>query len=263
MNLNTTKILPTLLFSLSFHLFACSSSSPSSPAQGGSSQGGTSQNQGGTSQSQGGTSQSDGGAAGSAGGVAGSAGQNLAGAPGGNAGTSGGEGGQGPDLAKLCADSCGLLKDCPNADTLGCEAQCLKEVTGTGYLIPEIALDFFKTLGEPPQNIEPQYKEIHRCYWDKNYWIKWSPASAPKGKYTNLKDQEVLNECADKRFQCDGEASKADHQAYCLGEYYRYNTDRREKIKPCYALACLDVGICVKSHQLGENLYFPTKPEPE
>lgn len=252
MNLNTThKILPSLLFSLSFFLLACSSSSPSSPAQGGS------------SQNQGGASPIEGGAAGSAGEVAGSAGQNLAGASGGNAGNSGGEGGQGSDLAKLCADSCGLLKDCPNADMLGCETQCLKEVTGTGYLIPEIALDFFKTLGEPPQNIDPEYKEGRRCYWGESYWIKWSPASAPKGKYTTLQEQDVLNECANKFLQCDGETSKADHQASCLTDYYRYNVDRREKIKPCFALTCLDVHICVNSYRLSESLFFPTKPEPE
>jgi hypothetical protein len=146
-------------------------------------------------------------------------------------------------------------------DPAACEKQCLLEVTGQGYLIPEIAIDFFTTLGGDPAAVDPSYKDVHRCYWFSNYSSKWGASFPPKNKYATLKDQGVLKECVENRFKCNGESSKETHSYFCIIEYYKYNQWKREEIKPCYAMGCWEMKGCVDGRQIPDHPWFPTKSE--
>ncbi len=183
-----------------------------------------------------------GGVSAGAGGGAGSAGQPSAGAAGYD--------------TSLCSEACARAVDCKGADVAACEAQCVKELTGEGYLIPELANDFFLGLRDIEPGKECGYK--FGIYWDK-----WAPSAEPKGKYDTLLEQNVLMECFDAFRKCNGEVTPADNKYDCIVQYYRYNKDRREKIKPCFAEKCPNKEYCAEPYQLLDQPWLdlpkPTK----
>lgn len=169
---------------------------------------------------------------------AGAAGQAGTG-PSAGAGGESGQGGAGYDVS-ICPEACGRLTSCEgNVDIPACEAQCKKELQGEGHLIPEIANDFFLSL----KNVDSG-KECGYLNGSYIYWSKWAPISEPKGKYDKLLEQNILMECSDALFKCTQSVDISEHKSTCVYAYYRYNTDMRMKIKPCFELKCPDPGYC-------------------
>lgn len=170
----------------------------------------------------------------------------------------GGESGQGGAIydTSVCPEACGRLASCEVSvvDIPVCEAQCKKELTGEGFLIPEMGNDFFVSL----KNAEPGQECSFLVGY---YWDKWSPSSAPKGKYDKLLEQDVLMECHDALSNCDKATPSSDYKAQCIIMYYRYRKEKRQEIKPCFDLKCPAPESCVTQISYGMKELWLGQPE--
>ncbi len=172
-------------------------------------------------------------------------GNNAGGSPTAGAGGEAGQAGAtGYDVA-ICPEACGRLPACEEVpvNVESCVAQCQKELQGEGWLIPELANDFFLSL----KNVEPG-EECHFYGGGKSYWRKWAPISEPKGKYDTLLEQDVLMECFDATFRCEKSEPASDRKASCIMLYYRYNRPIREVLKSCFQLPCPDPSSCLGNY---------------
>lgn len=232
-------------FSLACLVMACSSSTSVAPPGGTSGQGG---NQGGQSaggNAQAGTNTAGGSSQGGASTQGGASGQSSAG--GSSAGSSGAAGLGGYDPSGVCPQACARLKTCnAEVDVEACSAQCQKEILGEGYLIPEMANDYFTLVRD--------ISEENVCGFlvNETHWLdKWKPFAKPENKFETLKEQDVFQPCVEAMTKCDGETPVPTHESFCLFSFYKYNVSRREEIKPCFASKCLDLNYCISQHQTG------------
>lgn len=239
-NLTPASILPLLIAG---GLWACSSSNSSQVSQGGAS-------------GQGGSAAQGGAQAGGQGGAQGGT-SPQGGASSGGAGSSG-EGGQpGYDPTSLCPQACAALLACNDAfDAPACEAQCTKELTGTGFLIPEMANDYFSFIRDAPSS-------TYQCsFLNTDFlWTKtWSAGIATLAKYDSLKEQELIAQCTAVQVKCDGETQQIVHKSHCVLYYYIYNTPTRDEIKNCLAGKCIDLQYCIGNNQLSTRPWLAGGP---
>jgi hypothetical protein len=149
----------------------------------------------------------------------------------------------------LCQQACDRVKNCGQVDLGACETQCGKELLGEGYLIQEIARDYFLTLKD--------FKENECTYKMGAYWEKWGPNKGNSSKFDVLLEQDEFQACMTHENKCDGETPLMARQADCMSGYYQWNKEIRAKLKPCYSIPkCLDRIGC-----LFEG--FPSLPEQE
>lgn len=153
-----------------------------------------------------------------------------------------------PDDASInptCLSACATVKTCYYAlDEAACQAQCTVELSGSGYLIPEIATAYFSRLadvGSDPDCVETQFNH-------------WRPDRLNPDSYELVvDDQATIQECYDATDKCIGSSSDATLES-CFMRYYRYNTAYREPIQACFAYkgdieACIQQSDCICQHQ--------------
>ena len=165
---------------------------------------------------------------------------------GGDGGTGGGSGtaGAGGTEPALCKDACGVTLSCDlSADTGACEAQCVKEITGAGYLNTQIALEYFQLFVDIGTDTNCNYSKGAFA------WTYWTKDAA---KIDALPDQSVMQECRDSFLACYGPTGTVDgYRETCFMGYYRYNTSLRAVVAACLAQECKPGNIwdCVTANQ--------------
>ncbi|MCU0654195.1 MAG: hypothetical protein MUF64_02540 [Polyangiaceae bacterium] len=195
------------------------------------------------------------GSGGSAGSVAGQGGSVNAGA-GGDAGTTsagaaGNAGGAGSvplgavtlaEATPLCQQACATVQTCdPKADTAACQAQCIKEVTGDGYLWPEVAVKYFEDFRDAKTDTDCRYTAFGKS------WERWSPDTPPPDKFDKLLDQPTLLECMKYTEKCYAANFDIQRQYYCFNNQYAFNKDSRQKVRDCMLLdaPCATRSSCI------------------
>lgn len=222
--MKTTRILYLSLCLIAFA--ACGSSSSDGPSTVVGGQGGTTAGQGG------GTTAGTGGTAAGQGGTA--AGQ------GGSTEEGGSGGGELKEAQTLCEGACNRIAACTGeitytVDLPACTAQCVKEVTGEGSLIQEIAVQFYVGMKDSAEGCDYPRDGLSP-YWNSFYS---EPEQIKKLKEYN----EIILPCVEMLWDCYyGE--KDSYEPGCFRHYYRYNTERRQSIKECFAKPCPDRNYC-------------------
>jgi hypothetical protein len=145
-----------------------------------------------------------------------------------------GAGGNGVDAglaAEICPKACATAKSCMQArlaDVSACETQCAAEISGAGYLIPEIAVQFFEALHD--HDADPD------CTWTLFGAWRLDPLH-PESFHLDLDEPALITECADSLHACY-ELPVPETQEACFLEYYRYNAVTRASIHDCWTEPC-------------------------
>jgi hypothetical protein len=162
-----------------------------------------------------------------------------AGTSGAGGGTStSGTGGTGGDLAaEVCPGACATAKTCmlDRLELAACEAQCALELAGSGYLVQEIAVQYFQSLLDAGQDTD--------CEWTR--FGKWmlDPTNLPAYELT-LAEPAVLSECVDVTYPCWGPPIEY-HEEGCFMNLYRHNEARRNEVRTCFAVSCMELSECM------------------
>ncbi len=152
-------------------------------------------------------------------------------------------------LNPLCVAACATVRTCyAQLEESACQHRCSVELTGTGYLIPEIATQYFQLLAEAGS--DPDCALTHFSHWRPD-------ELNPDGFELVVEDQATLQECFDAMDFCVGSSSAATRDA-CFMLYYRYNTPYREKIRACfpyegYFEACMQQEECICQNQFEDQ----------
>jgi hypothetical protein len=148
-----------------------------------------------------------------------------------NAGGPTGTGGTGAVGSELCAKACAVPPTCDaKADVTACEAQCKKELDGTGYLDPVVAKEYFELFVARGSDPDCTYSKGDLAWW---HWTK------DRDRIDALPDQARMTECRDVWYSCIGPTGTQDgFRDTCFREYYRYNDGIRSQLKQCFALPC-------------------------
>ena len=142
-----------------------------------------------------------------------------------------------PNVERVCPGACETVRTCvAETDVNACEAQCAKELTGTGYLIPYLALPFFESL----RDTKPQYACVHldgNDTWEKMHWEV-------------TKDKDQFEECRAAMIRYYGGDDNEGFSHYCYEGFYILNQPIRDTIRPCFATSvpANEIRTCVESH---------------
>ncbi len=146
---------------------------------------------------------------------------------------SGGSGGTSSLAQQLCPDACKTVKTCyAGLDTAACEAQCGKELTGSGYFIPEFAKEYFEKLKDV--GTDPQCKVTNLDAWQLGPGQSYDAGI--------MDDPSVVTPCVDNATTCTGQKPQDD---LCFLGYYVYNSQYRAEFKACYDKGCAIEGSCL------------------
>lgn len=147
-------------------------------------------------------------------------------------GTGGAAGSGGMSADPLCTQACQVVLTCDsNADDEACKSQCNDELSGKGYLVPEIAKDYYQLFvnaGSDPA-----------CNYTKHQ-VAWQHWTLDIANIDQLAEPAVLDECIDKYTERWGppQLSTNGHRDFCFMGFYRYNLSTRNSIRECFSLQC-------------------------
>ena len=146
---------------------------------------------------------------------------------------------------ELCPQACATAKTCRTMlDLSACEAQCHKELEGTGTLITESALDYFQHLHDTNDD-----SSCTITSW--NLWLA-DPFNLDAFSL-HVAEPAVLDGCVQALAPC-GDVDVRIVQSGCFSMYYRYAAERRADARTCFAVPChnpgqLDRTSCMCSKQ--------------
>ncbi len=152
----------------------------------------------------------------------------------------------------VCVAACATVRTCyAELDEPACQRQCSIERTGGGYLIPEIATQYFQILADAGS--DPDCAQTYFGHWRLD-------VLNPSGYELVVDDQATLQECFDATVKCTGSGTEAT-LASCFMTYYRYNTPYREKIRACFPYqgsieACVQQEECICGNQFQDHAWI-------
>lgn len=146
-----------------------------------------------------------------------------------------------PLIDKLCPGACAAAAECHEAvGVAACLEQCAKEITGEGYLIPEVAVQLFEFINEDKSEDELKCSRMKEfTYWRLRPW--------EEGAEIEMKDPAALEPCIERMDLC---LSPGENEAGCWLRYYRYNHPYRAPILECLEAPCSPTWRdCIREHQ--------------
>ena len=135
-----------------------------------------------------------------------------------------------PLVGQLCPGACAAAVEWDDRVQLAaCLEQCAKEVTGDGYLIPEVAIQFFAFINADTN------EDGQRCWriktfgdWQQSPWL-------PGGVEIEMEGPAANEICVERYGFCH---DRDNVENVCWRIYYRYNHPLREKIRECLMAPC-------------------------
>lgn len=167
-----------------------------------------------------------------------------------------------PDAAglapELCPAACATVKTCDSSLEQGaCEAQCAKELAGTGYLIQEVAVEYFQLLHDNPS--DPQ------CYYT-NFGPWRVNVLHPEAFTIHVNELAVLNECVDVEVPCVN-LPRQTLESGCFLGFYRFTEQQRSKVRACFthtvsAATCSAMSDCFCNTTIPGSPWVTLPPVP-
>jgi hypothetical protein len=160
----------------------------------------------------------------------------------------------------LCPAACATVRTCYwPLDLAACEAQCTKELAGSGYLARDVADEYFQILASTGNDAGCSQTRFGK-------WRPQSPSDLDPPKI-QVADGVAMQPCLDARTRCysdslDNPGGMSSHA--CFLSYYRYSEVYRAPIRPCFAAACQVMHDCFCEHQLPGDPWvaIPYEPKP-
>ena len=136
--------------------------------------------------------------------------------------------------ARLCPRSCPTAKTCADTysawfDQQACEAQCQRELGGTGYFNAEFAPLFFETMSK---------LEVDPSCLTTRFLDPWRPPYLPQ-----VLEPDVLQRCVDARLECIDDVDGT--TGVCYQVYYVFNQAQRAAVEPCLDVPCISYNACL------------------
>jgi hypothetical protein len=166
--------------------------------------------------------------------------------------------GDGGSTHPICPGACTTARTChPDLDVTACEAQCTKELAGTGYLAQDVAQDMFKALAATSSDTGCLITSF-------NNHRKGGPAEVATFKF-EVADPAAMKPCTDARLACFSDpypGSDSGSKNYCFLSYYRYSETYRAAVRQCFASPCKTMDDCFCEHQLAGDPWVASPPPP-
>ena len=159
-----------------------------------------------------------------------------------------------PLVAELCPAACATVKSCAGdaIDAGACEAQCAVELSGQGYLVREIAIDYFQSLRDA--QTDPDCQATHWAAW------RLDPAR-PDLYHLHVDDPAALDECVQAVDRCFDDVVQS-FQETCFLIFYRYNLAHRDEVRACFAVPCAQWSDCTCTATIAGEPWVTLPPPP-